>query len=426
MNLKKINKKSVFNDSQDSLNATPSGARKKIVIAGCRNAGKSSFINALTSQEIAIVSSVPGTTADPVYKNMEILPIGPVTIIDTAGIDDIGKLGKLRVKKSLDVIKIADFTFYIVAADVGFSNKDINFIKQILETKKKVCIIINKIDKLSKNENLKIPKDIENLQLPIFYVSCKQLIGIEKVKTKLAEIFPNTVERFIVSDLIQAGDIIVLVVPIDLSAPKGRLILPQVQTIREILDADAIAITVKERELKYALNNLSQPPKLVITDSQAIMKVSADVPESIPLTTFSVLFARYKGELPALMTGLKTLKNLKDNDKILIIEACTHHTQPDDLGRVKIPRWLINFTGKKLKFDFFAGRELPSAKETKKYKLAIHCGGCMLTQQEMQARLEIFKNQKLPIINYGIIISYLHNAFPRVLKIFPEYADAYF
>ncbi|MBP7654022.1 [FeFe] hydrogenase H-cluster maturation GTPase HydF [Candidatus Dependentiae bacterium] len=397
---------------ETGLNETPSAGRPKIVIIGKRNAGKSSFINALTNQNIAIVSDVPGTTADPVYKPMEILPVGPVTIVDTAGIDDKGKLGKLRMEKTFDAINSSNFIFLVVSVENGFSQAEKNAVDYIKKKGIKIACIINKVD-LNK-KNIFIPDYIK--QYPVFYVSSKNKTGITEIKDKLGEIFPHIKEKFIISDLIKGGDIIVLVVPIDLSAPKGRLILPQVQTIREILDSDAISIVTKERELKYTLDNLKKPPKLVITDSQAIMKVAADVPESILITTFSVLFARYKGDLKYLMTGLSALNKLKDNDKIIVIEACTHHQQPDDLGKVKIPRWLINFTGKKLKFDFFSGKEPP--KNLNKYKLGIHCGGCMLNQKEMESRMDLLKNQKIPVVNYGIIISYVHNAFPRVLKPF--------
>ncbi|HPG30136.1 MAG TPA: [FeFe] hydrogenase H-cluster maturation GTPase HydF [bacterium] len=397
---------------ETGLGETPSANRPKIIIIGRRNAGKSSFINALSNQNIAIVSDTPGTTADPVYKPMEILPIGPVTIVDTAGLDDKGKLGKLRVEKTFDAINSANFVFLVVSAETGFSNWEKKTVEYLGNKKIPFVCVINKIDLNSKK--ISIP-DYLNDKI-IFYVSSATKKGISEIKDKLGSVFPKIKEKFIVSDLIKGGDVVVLVVPIDLSAPKGRLILPQVQTIREILDSDAVAVVSKERELRYALDNLKNPPKLVITDSQAIMKVAADVPESVPLTTFSVLFARYKGDLDYLISGLSALEKLKDNDKIIIIEACSHHQQADDLGRVKIPRWLSNFTGKKLQFDFFSGKEPP--KNLKNYKLGIHCGGCMLNQKEMETRMDLLKLQKIPVVNYGIIISYVHNAFPRVLKPF--------
>lgn len=397
---------------ETGLGETPSANRPKIIIIGRRNAGKSSFINALSNQNIAIVSDTPGTTADPVYKPMEILPIGPVTIVDTAGLDDKGKLGKLRVEKTFDAINSANFVFLVVSAETGFSNWEKKTVEYLGNKKIPFACVINKIDLNSKK--ISIP-DYLNDKI-IFYVSSATKKGISEIKDKLGSVFPKIKEKCIVSDLIKGGDVVVLVVPIDLSAPKGRLILPQVQTIREILDSDAVAVVSKERELRYALDNLKNPPKLVITDSQAIMKVAADVPESVPLTTFSVLFARYKGDLDYLISGLSALEKLKDNDKIIIIEACSHHQQADDLGRVKIPRWLSNFTGKKLQFDFFSGKE--PQKNLKNYKLGIHCGGCMLNQKEMETRMDLLKLQKIPVVNYGIIISYVHNAFPRVLKPF--------
>jgi [FeFe] hydrogenase H-cluster maturation GTPase HydF len=395
------------------LNETPMSSRPNIVIIGCRNAGKSSFINALTKQDLAIVSNVAGTTADPVYKPMEILPIGPVTLIDTAGLDDLGELGELRVKKTNNCIKTANFVFVIISAETGFTKYDINTINNLIKNNQKFIIVINKSDL---NNKIKIPNQYSNL--PIFYVSSKTNKGIEQVKQKLGELFPKEIEKKIIADLVNKGDTVILVVPIDSSAPKGRLILPQVQTLRELLDYDCIAVVTKETDLKSALKNLSVPPKLVVTDSQAIEKVAADTPENIMLTTFSILFARYKGDLNYLINGIKILDKLENNDKIIVLEACTHHAMPEDIGRVKIPKWLTDFTGKKLKFDFFAGKEIPDNLE--QYTLGIHCGGCMLNQKQMETRIEQFKKLGLPVLNYGIIISYLHNAFPRVLKPIPN------
>ncbi|HON56021.1 MAG TPA: [FeFe] hydrogenase H-cluster maturation GTPase HydF, partial [bacterium] len=288
---------------------------------------------------------------------------------------------------------------------------------KLIAEKKKFCVIVNKIDLA----NFELPKKYKNL--PIFYVSSLTGAGVKEVKDNLAKVFKPAQERHIIADLIDVEDIVVLVIPIDSSAPKGRIILPQVQTLREILDKNAVAMVAQNFELKYTIDNLKKKPKLVVTDSQAIMKVVKDTPKDINVTTFSILFARYKGDLEFVMKGLERLKNLQDNDKILIIEACTHHPMPEDIGRVKIPKWLIDFTKKKLNFEFFAGKEIP--KNLGDYKLGIHCGGCMLTPQETRARMDIFADMDLPIVNYGIIISYIHNAFPRVLKPFPDLYEKY-
>ncbi|AZT91614.1 [FeFe] hydrogenase H-cluster maturation GTPase HydF [Caldicellulosiruptor changbaiensis] len=397
------------------MNTTPRSERLHIAIFGKRNAGKSSLINAITNQPIAIVSDMPGTTTDPVYKSMEILPLGPVVLIDTAGIDDEGILGKLRVEKTLEVLNKTDIAILVVS-DID----DLTYEKQLakLFDEKKVPRIgvLNKIDKdPNYKETLSFLQS--SLGMPFLAVSCATLKGIEELKSSLAKLVPDVGEDLrIVGDLINPGDFVVLVVPIDKAAPKGRLILPQQQTIRDILDSDAIAIVTKEYELKETIENLGKKPAIVITDSQAFLKVDADTPPDVPLTSFSILFARYKGDLVEFVEGVRKIKDLKPGDTVLIAEACTHHRQSDDIGTVKIPRWLRQIAGFDINFEWVSGYNYP--KDLSKYALIIHCGGCMITRREMLFRIELAKQQGVPITNYGIMIAYVHGILPRALKPF--------
>ncbi|BDU49969.1 [FeFe] hydrogenase H-cluster maturation GTPase HydF [Haliovirga abyssi] len=400
-----------------SLNKTPTANRLHIAIFGKRNAGKSSLINAITNQNLAIVSGFAGTTTDPVYKAMEILPIGPVVLIDTAGIDDEGELGELRIKKSIDVIKKTDIALIVISSDDGITTFDYEVIDKLKKSETPFIIVINKID--INDLNLKLENEIKSLKVPYIKVSALKKIGIEDLKKVIIKYSPKTFEQpSIVGDLIQPGDTVVLVIPIDTGMPKGRLILPQVQTIRDILDNDAIVHITKERELRLALSNLKQKPKIVITDSQAFMKVSADTPNDILLTSFSILFARYKGDLFKLVKGAKALRDLKPGDKILIAEACTHHQQPDDIGSVKIPRWIRQNIEPDVHFDFYSGRDYPD--NLKEYKVVIHCAGCVLNRKEMLSRIEASEVEGIPIINYGVAIVFLHGILDRALKPFPE------
>ncbi|ABP66733.1 small GTP-binding protein [Caldicellulosiruptor saccharolyticus DSM 8903] len=397
------------------MNTTPRSERLHIAIFGKRNAGKSSLINAITNQPIAIVSDMPGTTTDPVYKSMEILPLGPVVLIDTAGIDDVGELGKLRIEKTLEVLNKTDIAILVVS-DID----DLTYEKQLakLFDEKKVPRIgvLNKIDK-DPNYKEKLSFLQTSLGMPFLAVSCVTLKGIDELKSSLAKLVPDIGEDLrIVGDLINPGDFVVLVVPIDKAAPKGRLILPQQQTIRDILDSDAIAIVTKEYELKETIENLGKKPAIVITDSQAFLKVDADTPPDIPLTSFSILFARYKGDLVEFVEGVRKIKDLKPGDTVLIAEACTHHRQSDDIGTVKIPRWLRQIAGFDINFEWVSGYNYP--KDLTKYKLIIHCGGCMITRREMLFRVELAKKQGVPITNYGIMIAYVHGILPRALKPF--------
>lgn len=399
------------------LNKTPTANRLHIAFFGIRNAGKSSLINAITNQNIAITSDIPGTTTDPVYKSMEILPIGPVVLIDTAGIDDVGQLGIERVKKSYEVLSKTDLAILVISTIDGITNYDKNLIEKFKENNTEFIIAINKIDVTP--PSLELIRYLNDSGYKYVLVSAKNNDGILELKKLIIKHSPKSFEQpTIVGDLIKAGDIVVLVIPIDTGMPKGRLILPQVQTLRDILDSDAIAYVVKERELKWALSNLKQKPKLVITDSQAFLKVSADVPHDILLTSFSILFARYKGDLFKFVKAAKTLKNLQANDKVLIAEACTHHTQPDDIGKVKLPRWIRQHINENIIFDFCQGRDYPN--NIKDYKLIIHCGGCMINRKEMLNRIEVAEFNDVPIINYGIAIATLHGILDRALKPFQE------
>jgi len=394
------------------LNQTPAADRVHIGFFGKRNAGKSSIVNAVTGQELAVVSDVKGTTTDPVYKSMELLPLGPVMIIDTPGIDDEGALGELRVRKSRQVLNKTDVAVLVVDSTCGKSEEDKELIKLFEEKNINYIIVYNKSDLIGQDQE-PAPRDNE------IYVSAITGYNIEKLKEKIAALAVTEDPKLkIVGDLINPSDFVVLVTPIDKAAPKGRLILPQQQTIRDILEADAIAIVVKEFELRETLENLGKKPKLVITDSQVFAKVSADTPHDIYLTSFSILFARYKGDLETVVKGAKALESLQDGDTVLIAEGCTHHRQCDDIGTVKLPRWIKNYTQKQLNFEFTSGREFPD--DLSAYKLVVHCGGCMLNDREMKYRQKCAEDQHIPITNYGILIAYMQGILKRSLAIFPH------
>ncbi len=392
------------------LNETPSADRIHIGFFGRRNAGKSSIVNAVTGQELAVVSDVKGTTTDPVYKAMELLPIGPVMIIDTPGIDDVGMLGELRVRKTKQVLNKTDVAVLVVDSIAGISPEDEELIQFFKEKNINYIIVCNKSDLL---DAVPAVKEHE------IYVSAKEKNNIEELKEKIASLAPVENQKLkIVADLINPSDFVVLVTPIDKAAPKGRLILPQQQTIRDILEADATAIVVKEYELRETLANLGKKPKLVITDSQVFAKVSADTPKDIMLTSFSILFARYKGLLEEAAKGAAAIEKLEDGDTILISEGCTHHRQCDDIGQVKLPRWIKNYTGKQLNFEFTSGGEF--YEDLTKYKLIVHCGGCMLPEREVRFRMKCAADQATPITNYGILIAYMQGILERSLEPFPH------
>ncbi|KAF2955944.1 [FeFe] hydrogenase H-cluster maturation GTPase HydF [Marinitoga sp. 38H-ov] len=390
------------------------GYRKYIAITGKRNVGKSTLINAILNQEIAITSDVPGTTTDPVYRTMELVPLGPVTIVDTPGIDDEGLVGEKRVQKANKAMYKADIALLVVA-DV-LSDYEKKLIDEFNKLNIPFLVVINKIDELNNLDEIRQSYS----EYDYIEISAKEKKNIEQLKEKMATILPKEEEVPLVADLIEPGQLIVLVVPIDLGAPKGRLIMPQVTAIREILDREAIAIVTKERELRHTLEKLNQKPDLVITDSQSVMKVVSDIDFDIPLTTFSILEARHKGDLKVLSEGVKAIESLKENDKVIIMEGCSHRPLTEDIGRVKIPRWLTNHLGINLNIEFFAGTEFPDYDIVKDAKLIIHCGGCTLTRKSMIRRINIANMYNIPIVNYGVIISYLHGVLDRALDIFPE------
>lgn len=402
-----------------SLNEAPRGVRVHLALFGKRNAGKSSVINAITGQETAIVSEVKGTTTDPVFKSMEILPIGPCMIIDTAGIDDVGELGELRKKKTSEVLDIADVALLIVDINVGINDDDRFIIDKFKEKKKPIIVVLNKLDTLENDDHERVATSLqEALSTPVVAVSALKKQGIKELKNVIISVIPEDEDKFkIVGDLINPGDFVVLVTPIDKAAPKGRLILPQQQTIRDILESDAMAIVTKEYELRETLSNLAKKPKLVITDSQVFLKVAADTPKDILMTSFSILFARQKGDLTEFIKGAKAIERLKDGDRVLIAEGCTHHRQSDDIGSVKIPRWIRQRTGKQIEFEFSAGATFTD--DIKKYALIVHCGACMMNRTGMLSRVESAKYHCVPIVNYGILIAYVQGLLPRALEPFP-------
>ena len=400
-----------------SLNATPSSERVHIGIFGKRNAGKSSLINAITGQNLAIVSEAKGTTTDPVYKAMELLPLGPVMIIDTPGIDDEGVLGSLRIQKAYQVLNKTDIALVIIDAAVGPSAEDLRLIKRINTKKIPLLIVINKCETINEDKKTAYQALLSNGKL--LFVSAEQKLNIFELKEAIAQTVPADENKAqIVADLLSPSDFVVLVVPIDSAAPKGRLILPQQQTIRDILKADAAAIVVKENELTNTLQNLGKRPKLVITDSQVFKKVAAETPADILLTSFSILFARYKGNLQTSVQGVTALESLEDGDKILVGEGCTHHRQCDDIGTVKLPRWIKEYTGKNPEFIFTSGTEFPL--NLSPYKMIIHCGACMLNEREMQYRIKCAVDQNIPFTNYGITIAYINGILKRTVEPFPQ------
>ncbi|MBR0454481.1 MAG: [Clostridia bacterium] len=392
------------------LNETASADRLHIGFFGKRNAGKSSLVNAVTGQETSVVSEVKGTTTDPVRKAMELLPLGPVVIIDTPGLDDEGDLGELRVKRALQVLNTVDIAVVVVSAALGLDREESELCELLKKKNIPYIIAYTKSDLIEK-----IPETKENE----IYVSALDNINIDALKDKIGALNKNAEEqRVIVSDLIKEGDVVVLVVPIDKAAPKGRLILPQQQTIRDILDAGAHAFVCRDSELEGVLSKLSEKPRMVITDSQVFGKVSKIVPRDIELTSFSILFARYKGNLRDAVRGAAMLDRLSDGDKILVSEGCSHHRQCGDIGTQKLPKWIREYTGKELSFEFTSGRDFPE--DLSPYAMVIHCGGCMLTEREMQYRARSSADSGKPMTNYGIIIAHTHGILRRSLEPFGD------
>ncbi len=391
------------------MNHTPTSERLHIGIFGKRNAGKSSIINAITGQDLAIVSDVKGTTTDPVMKSMELLPLGPVVFIDTPGLDDEGELGELRVKKAYQMLNKTDVALVVIDLTIGFDMADALIIEAIEKKKIPYIMIYNKSD-LQERRNVGNGKDC-------VWVSTRTGENIEELKRMIANVVPKAdVYKPIVSDLIKPLDFVVLVVPIDGSAPKGRLILPQQQTIRDILEAGAVPVVVKDTELSEMLDKLKVKPSLVITDSQVFGKVAQLVPKDIPLTSFSILMARYKGDLKTVVRGACALDELQDGDTVLISEGCTHHRQCEDIGTVKLPKWIAEYTGKDIRFTFTSGTEFPD--DFSEYKMVIHCGGCMLNEREMKYRLKCAEDAKIPMTNYGTAIAHMKGILKRSIEIF--------
>lgn len=393
------------------LNEQPNAERLHIAFFGRRNAGKSSLVNAVTGQELAVVSDVVGTTTDPVKKAMELLPLGPVVIIDTPGIDDEGKLGEMRIKKTKQILNSADIAVLVVDALEGITHVEEDLLEIFKGKSIPFVIAYNKVDLITENKT--------SLKENEIFVSAEEKTNIYELKELIAHsVKDSQSNKRLVGDLISEGDTVVLVIPIDKAAPKGRLILPQQQTIRDILEAGASALVCRDTELESTLNSLSKKPSLVITDSQAFEMVSQIVPEDILLTSFSILFARYKGELDELVNGANALKTLQNGDKILISEGCTHHRQCGDIGTQKMPAWIKKYTGKELLFDFTSGGEFPESAD--EYKLIVHCGGCMLTPREMHRRLATANDNAVPIVNYGVAIAEMHGILDRSLEVFEK------
>ena len=396
----------------NNLNQTASADRIHIGFFGLRNAGKSSLVNAVTGQALSVVSDVAGTTTDPVKKAMELLPLGPVVIIDTPGLDDEGKLGELRVQKAREVLATVHVAVLVVDATRGMSELDNTLVSLFEERKLPYVIALNKCDLLPAT-----PAPEGNR----YPVSAATGNGVHELKEAIAAFAKGTGNnRRLVADLLSPDDLVVLVIPIDESAPKGRLILPQQNTIRDILDSHCTVVACQDTDLKKTLSMLAIKPRLVITDSQAFGRVAKDVPDDIPLTSFSILFARYKGDLPSLVRGAVALSTLKDGDRVVIAEGCTHHRQCGDIGSVKIPRWVEQFSGAKPVYTFTSGGEFPE--DLSDYKLIIHCGGCMLNEKEMAHRMEIAEKAGVPMVNYGVAIAHIHGILKKSLAPFPDVA----
>lgn len=406
-----------------SINETPSGERLHIGIFGRRNAGKSSLINAITGQDLAIVSDVKGTTTDPVKKAMELLPLGPVVLIDTPGLDDEGLLGQKRMEKALQALRQTDIVILTIPADAALDGLEKTLLQEAKKRGLPFFVVLNKTDLLADKKQIeeKEKEIAQALSIPldvIVAVSADKNEGIHALKEKLANGIPKEQERPLIHDLLSPGDLVVLVVPIDSAAPKGRLILPQQQVIRDSLEAGAVPVVTRDSELAQALSSLGKKPRLIVTDSQVFGAVAKIVPKDIPLTSFSILMARYKGDLEVQIAGAKAIETLQDGDTVLISEGCTHHRQCDDIGTVKMPRWIKEYTGKDLQFAFTSGGEFP--KDLSPYAMVVHCGGCTLPLQEMRYRISYGAKQEVAITNYGVMIAYIHGILPRVTEIFVD------
>jgi [FeFe] hydrogenase H-cluster maturation GTPase HydF len=397
------------------VNSEPIISRPYISVVGRRNVGKSALVNAMLGQDLSIVSEVAGTTTEPIKKAFELLPYGPVVLVDTAGIDDEGELGQKKISKTIKILSSSNFALVVVDARDELQSKELELFAYLDKLQINYVVAVNKIE-FGINPELVI--ELKELRITHFEVSCKEKAGIEELKRRIIRLLPSDQELPLVNDIVSQGDLIVMVVPNDFGAPKGRLILPQVQTIREALDEDTIVVVCKDIELRSTLDSLKNYPDLVIADSQAIMHVAAHVPEKVKLTTFSILMARHKGDLPIFVNGLRRVEELQNGDKVLVAGACMHHPDEDEIGTVKIPQWLRNHTRKDLKIDISYGYDYPE--NLSDYRLIVHCEGCMLTRREMQTRINEAKLMDVPIVNYGVLSSYIHGAIPRALLPFPN------
>jgi [FeFe] hydrogenase H-cluster maturation GTPase HydF len=401
----------------EDMNATPMANRFAIGLFGKRNSGKSSLINALTGQNVAVASEVPGTTTDPVRKTMELLPVGPVVLIDTAGLDDTGGLGALRVEKTYEVLRKCNLAVVVVDVEAGLTRCEEDFIRQLRQRKIPAILVLNQCDKRIP-ETPGTKRIQKQAAIPVVCTSAKNGFGIDQLKQQIIANFDSEdMEPALAGDLVREGEAAVLVTPIDKAAPKGRLILPQQQVIRDIIERNAIAVVTKENKLTLTLDRLNTPPAIVITDSQAFQRVSGDTPPEVPMTSFSILFARQKADLAGMVRGVRRMETLSPGDKVLIAEGCTHHRQSDDIGTVKIPRWIRKNVGDGVEFEWTSGACFP--KNLTDYALIVHCGGCMLNRREMQYRVETARQQGVAITNYGVLIAYVLGILPRALQPFP-------
>ncbi|MBW9156770.1 [FeFe] hydrogenase H-cluster maturation GTPase HydF [Clostridium tagluense] len=399
------------------MQQTPNANRLHIAIFGKRNVGKSSLINALTAQDIALVSDLAGTTTDPVYKAMELLPIGPVVIIDTAGLDDTGAIGELRIKKTKEVMDKTDLALLVIDGDVGDLTFESEWYEDLKGRKIPVVGVINKVDK----GDVELDRIQKVINIDFVKVSAKDKVNIDELKKAIMKLAPEDFEKStIVGDIVKPKARVIVVAPQDIQAPKGRLILPQVQIIRDLLDNDAMALVVKDSELEDVLASLKDKPDLVITDSQVFKKVNSIIPKDVPLTSFSILMARYKGDLNSLVKGARAIDTLKPGDKVLIAEACTHHPLEGDIGREKLPIWLQEKVGGKLDITVCAGSSFPE--DLSEYKLILHCGACMFNRQQLMSRIKKANLEGLPITNFGIAIAHINGILDRVLSAFEEYS----
>jgi len=397
------------------LNKVSDSSRPHIAVVGRRNVGKSLLVNSLLGQNISPVSATAGTTTDPIKKAFELLPYGPVVIVDTAGIDDKDELGRQRITETIKILSASDFALVVIDARETLQSKELELFAYLDKLQINYIVAVNKIEF---GVNPELLDELKELRITHFEVSCKEKAGIEELKRKMIRMLPEENGTPLVSDIISSGAVVVMLVPNDISAPKGKLILSQVQIIREALDENAVVIVCKEKELRSTLDNLKNHPDLVITDSQAILHVAEELPEKTKLTTYSILGARHKGDLSVFVNGLRRIEELKNGDRILIAEACSHHSQDEDLSTIKIPKWLCNHTRKDLQIDVIHGHDFPD--NLSDYKLIVHCGGCMLTRRAMQTRINEAKLLDVPIVNYGVLISYMHGAVPRALLPFEE------